>query len=117
MCPHNKNNLYVAEKLCTRNTRFKVCCFKVAFTAFPFKSKHSTKYVNPPAAKLLVRIIACILDIPYECGCGCVCVCTLPQMQLVLVGLWYGSQTVQVTQQLDSVVWLDVVHPVAEHLQ
>lgn len=41
----------------------------------------------------------------------------LPQMQLVLVGLWNSSEAVQMTQQLDSVVWLDVVHPVAEHLQ
>lgn len=41
----------------------------------------------------------------------------LPQMQLVLVGLRHGSQAVQVTQKLDSVVRLDVVHPVAEHLQ
>lgn len=41
----------------------------------------------------------------------------LPQMQLVLVGLGNGSQTVEVTEQLDSVVRLDVVHPVAEHLQ
>lgn len=41
----------------------------------------------------------------------------VPQMQLVLVGLRNSSQTVQVTEQLDSVVWLDVVHPVAEHLQ
>lgn len=49
--------------------------------------------------------------------CECVCVCTLPQMQLILVGLGYGSQTVQMTQELDSVVRLDVVHPVAEHLQ
>lgn len=38
-------------------------------------------------------------------------------MQLVLVGLGYSSQTVQVTEQLDSVMWLDVVHPVAKHLQ
>lgn len=38
-------------------------------------------------------------------------------MQLILVGLGYGSQTVQMTQELDSVVRLDVVHPVAEHLQ
>lgn len=38
-------------------------------------------------------------------------------MQLVLVGLGNSSQTVQVTEQLDSVVRLDVVHPVAEHLQ
>lgn len=42
---------------------------------------------------------------------------TLPQVQLVLVGLGHGSQTVQVTEQLDSVMWLDVVHPVAKHLQ
>ena len=38
-------------------------------------------------------------------------------MQLVLVGLGHSSQTVQMTEQLDSVVRLDVVHPVAEHLQ
>ena len=38
-------------------------------------------------------------------------------MQLILVGLGHGSQTVQMTQQLHSVVRLDVVHPVAEHLQ
>lgn len=38
-------------------------------------------------------------------------------MQLVLVGLRYSSQAVQVTEELDSVVRLDVVHPVAEHLQ
>lgn len=38
-------------------------------------------------------------------------------MQLILVGLGYRCQTVQMTQQLDSVVRLDVVHPVAEHLQ
>lgn len=38
-------------------------------------------------------------------------------MQLVLVGLRYSSQTVQMAQELDSVVWLDVMHPVAEHLQ
>lgn len=38
-------------------------------------------------------------------------------MQLVLVGLGNSSQAVQVTEQLDSVVRLDVVHPVAEHLQ
>jgi len=38
-------------------------------------------------------------------------------MQLVLVGLRHGSQAVQVTQKLDPVVRLNVVHPVAEHLQ
>lgn len=38
-------------------------------------------------------------------------------MQLVLVGLGNSSQTVQVTEQLDSVMRLDVVHPVAKHLQ
>lgn len=38
-------------------------------------------------------------------------------MQLVLVGLGNGSQAVQVAEQLDPVVRLDVVHPVAEHLQ
>lgn len=38
-------------------------------------------------------------------------------MQLVLVGLGNCSQAVQVTEQLDSVVRLDVVHSVAEHLQ
>lgn len=38
-------------------------------------------------------------------------------MQLVLVGLGNGGQAVQVTEQLDPVVRLDVVHPVAEHLQ
>lgn len=38
-------------------------------------------------------------------------------MQLVLVGLRYSGQAVQVTEELDSVVRLDVVHPVAEHLQ
>lgn len=42
---------------------------------------------------------------------------TLPEMQLVLVGLGHSSQTVQMTEQLDSVVRLDVMHPVAEHLQ
>lgn len=42
---------------------------------------------------------------------------TLPQMQLVLVGLRNSSKTVQVTEQLDSVMRLDVVHPVAKHLQ
>lgn len=45
------------------------------------------------------------------------CESTLPQMQLVLVGLRYSGQAVQVTEELDSVVRLDVVHPVAEHLQ
>lgn len=38
-------------------------------------------------------------------------------MELVLVGLGNSSQAVQVAEQLDSVVRLDVVHPVAEHLQ
>lgn len=38
-------------------------------------------------------------------------------MQLILVGLRYCGQTVEMTQELDPVVWLDVVHPVAEHLQ
>lgn len=41
----------------------------------------------------------------------------LPQVQLVLVGLGNRGQAVQVTEQLDPVVRLDVVHPVAEHLQ
>lgn len=38
-------------------------------------------------------------------------------MQLVLVGLGNSGQAVQVAKQLDPVVRLDVVHPVAEHLQ
>lgn len=45
------------------------------------------------------------------------CERVLPEVQLVLVGLRHGGQTVQMTQELDSVVRLDVVHPVAEHLQ
>lgn len=54
---------------------------------------------------------------PYNVHEYAVCESTLPQVQLVLVGLRDGGQAVQVTQQLDSVMWLDVVHSVAEHLQ
>ena len=38
-------------------------------------------------------------------------------MELVLVGLGDCSQRVQMAQKLNSVVRLDVVHAVAEHLQ
>ncbi len=38
-------------------------------------------------------------------------------MQLVLVGLGHGGQCVEVAEQLDSVVGLNVVQSVAEHLQ
>lgn len=41
----------------------------------------------------------------------------LPEVQLVLVGLWNSGERVEVRQELNAVVRLDVVHPVAEHLQ
>lgn len=40
-----------------------------------------------------------------------------PQMELVLVGLGNCSQRVKMAQELNSVMWLDVVHAIAEHLQ
>lgn len=40
----------------------------------------------------------------------------LPEVQLVLVGLWNSSERVEVREQLDTVVRLDVMHPVTEHL-
>ena len=40
-----------------------------------------------------------------------------PQMELVLVGLCDCSQCVEMAQELNSVVGLNVVHSVAEHLQ
>lgn len=40
-----------------------------------------------------------------------------PQMELVLVGLCDCSQGVEMAQELNSVMRLNVVHPVAEHLQ
>lgn len=38
-------------------------------------------------------------------------------MELVLVGLGNGSQRMEMAEELNSVVRLDVVHAVAEHLQ
>lgn len=38
-------------------------------------------------------------------------------MKLILVCLWHCSERMKITQQLDSVMRLDVVHAIAEHLQ
>jgi len=38
-----------------------------------------------------------------------------PQMKLVLISLWHSSQGVKMAEQLDSVMRLDVMHPIAKH--
>ena len=40
-----------------------------------------------------------------------------PEMELVLVCLGNCSQSMKMTQELNSVMRLNVVHPVAEHLK
>ena len=41
----------------------------------------------------------------------------LPQMKLVLVGLRYGGERMEMTEELDPVVRLDVMETIAEHLE
>lgn len=38
-----------------------------------------------------------------------------PQMKLVLISLWHSSQGMKMAEQLDSVMRLDVMHPIAKH--
>lgn len=41
--------------------------------------------------------------------------CHSPQMKLVLISLWHSSQGMKMAEQLDSVMRLDVMHPIAKH--
>lgn len=41
--------------------------------------------------------------------------CYSPQMKLVLISLRYSSQGMKMAEQLDSVMRLDVMHPIAKH--
>lgn len=38
-------------------------------------------------------------------------------MELVLISLWHSSQGMKMAEELDSVMRLDVMHPIAKHFQ
>lgn len=38
-----------------------------------------------------------------------------PQMKLVLISLWHSGQGMKIAEQLDSVMRLNVMHPIAKH--
>lgn len=40
-----------------------------------------------------------------------------PEMKLVLISLWHSSQGMKMAEELDSVMRLDVMHPIAKHFQ
>lgn len=41
--------------------------------------------------------------------------CHSPEMKLVLISLWHSSQGMKMAEELDSVMRLDVMHPIAKH--
>lgn len=43
--------------------------------------------------------------------------CHSPEMKLVLISLWHSSQGMKMAEELDSVMRLDVMHPIAKHFQ